>query len=213
MTAASAALSREVVNHYLDEISALVIDPGFSTVRAGFAGEDTPKSVVPSFYGTIPSEEDPSGRRKLFGDNAIYTPTPKIAISNFMSKDGTVEDWDTAASVWEYAITSKLTSTRQARLATNGLNDADNEDVKMEAVEDQEKPVGENALLMTEAGWNATKDREKALEIAIENWGVPAFYLARNGVLAAYVPHCCPENSPSSKVVQVLRWQTLVLGD
>lgn len=105
-----------------------------------------------------------------------------------MSKDGTVEDWDTAAAVWEYAITSKLTSTKQARLAANGLNESDNEDLRMESVEDQEKPVGENALLMTEPGWNAGKDRERALEIAMENWGVPAFYLARSGVLAAYAP-------------------------
>ena len=105
-----------------------------------------------------------------------------------MSKEGTVRDWDTAANLWEYAITSKLTSTKQARLATNGLNDGDNEDVKMESVEDQEKPVGENALLMTEPGWNMGKDRERGLEIAMESWGVPAFWLARNGVLAAYVP-------------------------
>lgn len=104
-----------------------------------------------------------------------------------MSKDGTVQDWDTAASLFEYAITSKLTSTKQGRLATNGLNEPDNEDVRMESVEEQEKPVGENALLMTESGWNSGKDREKGLEIAMENWGVPAFWLARNGVLAAYV--------------------------
>ena len=161
-----------------------MIDPGYSSVRAGFAGEDTPKSVVPSFYGSVPSDQ---GKRKLFGDNAIHSPVPQIQISNFMSKDGIVEDWDTATNVWEYAITSKLTSTKQARLAVNGLNDTDNEDVNMESVEDQEKPVGENALLMTEPGWNAGKDRERALEIAMENWGVPAFYLARNGVLAAYV--------------------------
>ena len=171
----------------IDEISALVLDPGYSTTRAGFAGEDVPKSVVPSFYGNLPSETAPKHHTNLFGDNAIHTPIPKLAISNVMSKDGTVQDWDTAANLWEYAITSKLTSTKQARLAANGLNDGDNEDVKMESVEEQEKPVGENALLMTEPGWNSGKDRERGLEIAMESWGVPAFWLARNGVLAAYV--------------------------
>ena len=176
-----------LTENILDEISALVLDPGFSTVRAGFAGEDTPKSVVPSYYASISSDTTPP--RKLFGDNVIHTPVPRIAISNVMSKDGTVQDWDTAASLWEYAITSKLTSTKQGRLATNGLNDVDNEDVKMESVEDQEKPVGENALLMTEPGWNSGKDRERGLEIAMENWGVPAYWLARNGVLAAYGSH------------------------
>ena len=103
-----------------------------------------------------------------------------------MSKDGVVEDWDTAAKLWEYAITSRLTNTKPTPLASNGLNDT-NEDVAMEGVEEQEKPLGENPLLMSETGWNAGKDREKGIEIAIENWACPAFWLARNGVLAAFV--------------------------
>ena len=173
-----------------------MLDPGYSTTRAGFAGEDVPKSVVPSYYGSIPSESPLKHHKNIFGDNAIHTPLPQITISNVMSKEGTVQDWDTAASLWEYAITSKLTSTRQGRLATNGLNDEDNEDAKMESVEDQEKPVGENALLMTESGWNSGKDREKGLEIAMENWGVPAYWLARNGVLAAYVNGKPPSQPP-----------------
>ena len=162
-----------------------MLDPGYSTTRAGFAGEDVPKSVIPSYYGTIPSDIAPKHYKNVFGDNAIHAPIPKISISNVMSKDGTVDDWDTAANLWEYAITSKLTSTRQGKFATNGLSDAGNEDVNMEAVEEHEKPVGENALLMTETGWNSGKDREKGLEIAMESWGVPAYWLARNGVLAA----------------------------
>jgi actin-related protein 4 len=40
---------------------------------------------------------------------------------------------------------------------------------------------------MTESGWNPAKAREKTIEIAMENWGSPAYYLARTGVLAAYV--------------------------
>ncbi|KAN0064125.1 Actin-related protein 4 [Thecaphora frezii] len=34
-----------------DEINAIVIDPGYSQTRAGWAGEDTPRAVIPSFYG------------------------------------------------------------------------------------------------------------------------------------------------------------------
>jgi len=168
-----------------DEISALVLDPGYSTTRAGFAGEDVPKSVIPSYYGSIPSDSSSKGRKHLFGDNSIHNAFPNISISNVMSKDGTVEDWDTAAKLWEYAITSRLTSNKPGKIATNGLNDADNEDVKMESVDEQEKPVGENALLMTESGWNAGRNRERGIEIAMESWGVPAYWLARNGVLTS----------------------------
>lgn len=105
-----------------------------------------------------------------------------------MSRDGTVEDWDTAANLWEYAITSRLTSTRPGRSGISGLNDDENNQAlikELEVAELQEKPVGENALLMTETSWNAGKDREKGIEIAMESWGVPAYWLARNGVLAS----------------------------
>lgn len=111
-----------------------------------------------------------------------------------MATDSTVGDWDTAAALWEYAITSRLTSTRPSNPMTNGLNDEVKDENRMEgieATETQEKPVGENALLMTETGINPAKNREKGLEIAMENWGVPAYWLAHNGVLSAY------EHSPS----------------
>jgi len=102
-----------------------------------------------------------------------------------MSKEGIVEDWDTAANLWEYAITSRLTNAKPTPLASNGLNDTSNEDTPMEGVGEQEKPLQENPLLMTETGCNAGRDREKGIEIAMESWGCPAFWLARNGVLAS----------------------------
>lgn len=38
-----------------DEVSALVVDIGTSSLRAGYAGDDTPKSIIPTSYGYIPS--------------------------------------------------------------------------------------------------------------------------------------------------------------
>jgi len=60
-----------------DEVSAIVLDPGYSTVRAGFAGEDVPKSVCPSFYGQTSSGEH------LFGENAIHAPVGGLDIKNY----------------------------------------------------------------------------------------------------------------------------------
>ncbi|KAL9040283.1 MAG: hypothetical protein Q9180_002004, partial [Flavoplaca navasiana] len=164
-------------------ISALVLDPGYTVTRAGFAGEDVPKSVIPSFYGIVPSV---SGPKHLYGENAVHTPLPNIEVGNPISQSGVVEDWDTATQLWEYAITSRLTNTKPSNPLTNGLNDKTN-DLKqeMEGVETQEKPLDENPLLMSETGWNTGKGREKLIEIAIENWGSPAFWLARSGVLSA----------------------------
>ncbi|KAI4269283.1 MAG: hypothetical protein LQ337_007379 [Flavoplaca oasis] len=167
-----------------DEISALVLDPGYTVTRAGFAGEDVPKSVIPSFYGIVPSVNGP---KHLYGENAVHTPLPNIEVGNPISQSGVVEDWDTATRLWEYAITSRLTNTKPSNPLTNGLNDKTN-DLKqeMEGVETQERPLDENPLLMSETGWNTGKGREKLIEIAIENWGSPAFWLARSGVLSAF---------------------------
>jgi actin-related protein 4 len=60
-------------------------------------------------------------------------------------------------------------------------------DVDMEDVEEQEKPLSDNPLLMTEPGRTTLKSREKCIEIAMENWGVPAFWMGRSGVLSTYV--------------------------
>ncbi|KAL8736784.1 MAG: hypothetical protein Q9166_000150 [cf. Caloplaca sp. 2 TL-2023] len=167
-----------------DEVSALVLDPGYAVTRGGFAGEDVPKSVIPSFYGMIPSG---TGPKYLYGENAVHTPLPNIGIGNPISQNGTVEDWEPATQLWEYAITSRLTNTKPSNPLTNGLNEkTDGLQQEMEGIETQERPLEENPLLMTETGWNTGKGREKPIEIAMENWGAPAFWLARSGVLSAF---------------------------
>ena len=104
-----------------------------------------------------------------------------------MNREGLVEDWDTVTKLWEYTITSKLTSPRQSNPLTNGLNDANAEmATEMEGMDDEEKPLEETPLFMSEPGHNPPKNRERMLEIAMENWGAPAFWLAKDGVLAAY---------------------------
>jgi actin-related protein 4 len=149
--------------------------------RAGFAGEDVPKSVIPTHYGAV--EE-----RYVFGDNAINTIMPGLDIRNPMSKDGTVEDWDVAAKVWEYAITSRLTNFKPSPPINHDekTDKPINLEVEMEGIEENEKPLEENPLLMTETAWNSPKNRERAIEIAMESWGCPAFWLSKNSVLAAF---------------------------
>lgn len=170
-----------------DDINALILDPGAYAVRAGFAGEDTPKSVVPTSYAYLPSSST-----KLYGENAIHLPRPDVEIRSPYGADGLVEDWDTASKLWEYSITSRLTGTKPTPPSRNGLNDVkkdaegdDPMEAEMEDAEDSEKVLGEFPLLMSEPAWNPTKAREKTIEIAMEEWGVPAFFLAKNGQLAA----------------------------
>ena len=167
--------------HHPDEISALVLDPGYSVTRAGFAGEDTPKSIIPTYYGTN------SEKAYVFDDNAVHNPTSNLEIRTPMALDGTVEDWDVATKLWEYAITSRLTGPKERPSIRHGDDDKVEQDgdVQMEGLDDNEKPLTEYPLLMTEPGWNPVKSREKMMEIAMEGWGCPAFYLGRSGVMAS----------------------------
>jgi len=42
----------------VDEVSALVVDIGSSSLRAGYAGDDTPKAIIPTSYGYLPAPPD-----------------------------------------------------------------------------------------------------------------------------------------------------------
>lgn len=146
--------------------------------------------MCPTSYGLLDD-----GSTKVYGENAIHNPKPGMEIKNPYDKDGIVEDWETATALWQYAITSRLTGARQTPPSKNGLNDDKDEggDTNMkEAAEkneagDEEKDLlGEYPLLMSEPAWNPSKAREKTMEIAMEEWGVPAFFLAKTGQLAAY---------------------------
>lgn len=44
-----------------DDVSAIVLDAGSSLLRAGWAGEDTPRIVIPSSYGWLPDESNGTG--------------------------------------------------------------------------------------------------------------------------------------------------------
>ncbi|KAK5630642.1 hypothetical protein RRF57_006357 [Xylaria bambusicola] len=176
-----------------DEVSALVLDAGYCHTRAGFAGEDVPKSVLPSFYGSLKTSNPDSTTttyREIFGDECLY-PRADFEVKNYMSRsESVVEDWDAATKLWEHMLISRLQPDRESppiirSSAKEGTADGEG-DVAMEDVEVQEKPLAENPLLMTEAPWNSGKAREKAIEIAMENWGCPAFWMTRTPVCAAF---------------------------
>lgn len=133
----------------------------------------------------VPNDSNP-----LFGENRIHNPEAGFEIRNPYGEDGLVEDWETAAKLWEYTITSRLTGPRAIPPSKNGLNDGtggdQDGDMELDDVEEQERPLTDAPLIMSEPGWNPTKARERAIEIAMEDWVVPAFWSGRSGVLSAF---------------------------
>ncbi|KAF3771986.1 Actin-related protein 4 [Nymphaea thermarum] len=114
-----------------DEVSAIVLDLGSYTCKAGYAGEDAPKAVFPSVVGSIehagttdsvkpekdsdslsdskngtkPADSDKSKKKR-----SLYVGTQSLGyrrdhmevISPF--KDGVVVDWDIVDNIWEHAF-------------------------------------------------------------------------------------------------------------
>ncbi|EXB56752.1 hypothetical protein L484_003014 [Morus notabilis] len=118
-----------------DEVSAIVIDLGSHTCKAGYAGEDAPKAVFPSVVGSIDQmevddsanaeknsgsavesknnakagdSEKPKGSRKLYvGSQALGFRRDYMEVLSPM-KDGIVADWDLVDSIWDHAFSFLL---------------------------------------------------------------------------------------------------------
>ncbi|BFZ58318.1 Actin-related protein 4 [Savitreella phatthalungensis] len=86
-----------------DEVGALVLDPGSHSTRAGYAGEDTPKCLLPSIHG------DDHGR-KHYGESRINVAKPEVELVSYMA-DGSISDFDAAGEFWHYAFDKHLRAT------------------------------------------------------------------------------------------------------
>ncbi|GAA5864554.1 hypothetical protein JCM8547_005578 [Rhodosporidiobolus lusitaniae] len=139
-----------------DEVGAVVLDMGSLSIRAGYAGEDSPKCVFPSAYASVPSPSPDSPPSFVHG-NSIHLYRPNASVHSFIS-DGIVTDWDAASRAIEHAFTDRM------RLSS----------------------LEEYPFLSTEASWNTKENKEKMCEIAFEKWGAPAYYAVDKAVMSAF---------------------------
>lgn len=160
-----------------DEIGALVFDVGHYSFRVGYAQEDTPKAEVPSFVGvcedgnsnavvkTESLETDkkdgniitsPSTNKYYIDTTSLHVSRKGMEVVSYM-KDGMIEDWDLFEKVLDYTYAKCIQS------------------------ESEYHPV-----LMSEAPLNTRNKREKLTELMFEKYQVPAFFLVKNAVLAAF---------------------------
>ena len=85
-----------IIKFIVDEVGALVFDIGHYSIRAGYAGEDSPKAEIPSMVGAInePIEaglmdvDGQNPQRKFFlGTTSIHVPRKGMDMTTFL-KDG-----------------------------------------------------------------------------------------------------------------------------
>lgn len=157
-----------------DEIGAIVFDVGHHSLRVGYAQEDSPKAEIPAVVGvcddgtsaaSIPDSMDvdkkldsniTSNSKHYIDTTSLHVPIKGMEVTSYM-KEGVIDDWDLFEKVLDYTYSKCIQS------------------------ESEFHPV-----LMSESPWNPRNKREKLTEIMFEKYNVPAFFLVKNAVLAAF---------------------------
>ncbi|GAQ90121.1 actin-related protein 4 - ARP4 [Klebsormidium nitens] len=163
-----------------DEVSAIVVDVGSHTCKAGYAGEDAPKAVFPSVVGAVPAGPANDGGSAPSAADGSHPPPRKLytGIAGLgyrrdhmevvpCMEAGLVADWDVLEALWDHALRERL------------------------QVDPREHP-----MLLAEPSHNTPAVREKTVELMFEKYGAPALFLAKNAVLTSFA-----SGRPTSLVV------------
>jgi actin len=140
------------------ENDAVVIDLGTGCCRAGFAGDDEPRVIIPLVLG---SSKYPIATNAVACNKTTYVGYEAIERKGILRlrepiEHGIVTDWVDMEYLWEIMFD-------QLRILPN-----------------------ERAVLITESPLNPTENREKMAEIMFEKFGVPSLYVAVQAVLSMY---------------------------
>lgn len=135
----------------------VVIDNGSGTIRAGYAGEDSPRCFFPSYVGR------PKHLRVLAGglEGDVFIGNRAQSLRGLLKiryplEHGIVTDWDDMEKIWTH-VYAEMNS------------------------HSEEHPV-----LLTEAPLNPRANRDTAAEILFEQFNVPALYTSIQAVLSLY---------------------------
>ncbi|KHN83745.1 Beta-centractin [Toxocara canis] len=137
----------------------VVIDNGSGIIKAGFAGDQTPKCRFANFVGRPKHTRVMAGA--LEGDLFIGAKAQEyrgLLSLKYPMEHGVVTDWNDMERVWQY-----IYSKDQLQIFP------------------EEHPV-----LLTEAPLNPLRNREKSAEIFFETFNVPALHIQMQAVLSLY---------------------------
>ena len=134
-----------------------VIDNGTSYTKAGFSGEEAPRSAFPTLVGKpkpqvlLNSEKN----ERLLGQEALE----KLGISTITHpiESGVITNWEDMEKIWHHTFYNEL------RIAPE-----------------------EHNVLLTDPPLNKEETREKITEVMFEMFNIPGLYISMQSVLAIY---------------------------
>lgn len=141
-----------------EEVTAVVLDNGSGMCKAGFAGDDAPRSVFSTIVGRpkMPGIMVGLDQKEVYVGEEAQQKRGVLRIEQPI-EHGIVKNWDDMEKVWHHTLYSEL------------------------RVSPEEHPV-----LMTEAPLNPKQNRERMTQIMFEVFNVPCLYVSVQGVLALY---------------------------
>lgn len=141
-----------------EEVTAVVIDNGSGMCKAGFAGDDAPRSVFSTVVGRpkVPGIMVGLDQKEVYVGDEAQQKRGVLRIEQPI-EHGIVTNWDDMEKVWHHTLYSEL------------------------RVSPEEHPI-----LMTEASLNPKNNREKMTQIMFEVFNVPCLYVSVQAVLALY---------------------------
>ncbi|PWN41398.1 Actin/actin-like protein [Ceraceosorus guamensis] len=205
-----------------DDVSAIVIDAGSSTMRFGWAGDDAPRAVVPSTYSWLP---DPNEERQASPKSAADGDAMDVDAADASNGNATGNGHVNGGAPLingkrkqlpdKYSLDKGQRRRRFVGEASNAWREGAEVDTPFTdgtlaspaaylAIAQHAltglmgADVSEHPLLLSEPAWATKESREEMIELAFEALDAPAFYLANSTVLSSFAA-----GKPTSLVLDV----------
>ena len=141
-----------------EEVTVVVIDNGSGDCKAGFAGNDAPRSVFSSIVGRPKVPQIMAG----LDNNDIYMGSEAEEKRGVLKctrpiQEGNIVNWDDMEKLWHYTLQNEL------------------------RVAPEHHPV-----LLTEPPQNSKENREKMTQIMFEVFNIPCLYVQNQAVLSLF---------------------------